>query len=308
MSRGLPGAQAARGVVALVAVLLFAAAFALAGCATGTTTSTTTSSTSTTTTLPALEGAFAGPTTGRPLDAARPLRVTLFGDSLAYDAAPAIRANLTSTGVVAVAEWHIAGYGFGPGPGYHPEGFDWKDMLVRGMVETRPEVVVTSFGLVDTLNIMSGRYTPEAFAASLRDALDLLTFGDAKVLLMGIPPTVADAGRPTQAIVEGPLNSILRASVADYPGEVEYLDLDRVLSDSGRPVYEFAGRRVRKLDLTHFCPDGAALLAAAIHDTLARSWPIPASSPGWSLGDWRNDARYDDPSCTVGRTWPGIGT
>lgn len=301
-------AGATRSGVTLVVALLLLASGALAGCGTGTTESSTTSSTSTTTTLPALEGAFAGPTTGRPLDAARPLRVTLFGDSLAFDAAPAIRANLTSTKVVAVAEWHIAGYGFGPGPGYHPEGFDWKEMLVRGMAETRPEVVVTSFGLVDTLNIMQGRYTPEAFAASLREALDLLTIGDTKVLMMGIPPTVADAGRPTQTIVPGPLNSIMRAAVADHPGEVEYLDLDRVLSDSGRPVYEFAGRRVRKLDLTHFCPDGAALLAAAIHDTLARSWPIPASTAGWSLGDWRDDARYDDPSCTVGRTWPGIGT
>lgn len=282
------------------------AAVAFAGCAAGSTAPTTTSTT--TTTLPALSGAFAGPTTGRPLDATRPLRVTLFGDSLSFDAAPAIRANLDSTGVVAVSEWNIAGYGFGPGPGYLPEGFDWKEMLVRGMAETRPEVVVTSFGLVDTLNIMQGRYTPEAFTTSLREALDLLTLGDTKVLLLGIPPTVADAGRPTQTIVEGPVNRIMRAAVADHPGEVEYLDLDRVLSESGRPVYEFAGRRVRKLDLTHFCPDGAALLAVAIHDTLARSWPIPASAPGWSLGGWRADARYDDPSCTVGRTIPGIGT
>jgi hypothetical protein len=305
LNRGRPTARPARTAVALVATLLSVAAFTLVGCTERSTTSTATSST--TTTLPALQGAFAGPTTGRVLDAAQPLRVTLFGDSLAYDAAPAIRANLTSTGVVAVAEWHIAGYGFGPGPGYLPEGFDWKEMLVRGTAETRPEVVVTSFGLVDTLNIMQGRYTPEAFDVSLREALDLLTVGDTKVLLLGIPPTVADAGRPTQTIVEGPLNSIMRAVVADYPGEVEYLDLDRVLSDSGRPVYEFAGRRVRKLDLTHFCPDGAALLAVAIHDTLARSWSIPASAAGWSLGDWRADARYDDPSCTVGRTWPDIG-
>lgn len=305
MSRGHPAAQAAPIIAALVTAL----ALALAGCASETTTSSTTSASSTTTsTLPVLQGALAGPTTGRALDAAQPLRVTLFGDSLAYDAAPAIRANLSSTGVVAVAEWHIAGYGFGPGPGYLPEGFDWKDMLVRGMTETRPEVVVTSFGLVDTLNIKHGRYTPEAFAASLREALDLLTAGDTKVLLLGIPPTVADAGRPTQMVVEGPLNSIMRAIVADYPGDVEFLDLDRALSDSGRPVYEFAGRRVRKLDLTHFCPDGAALLAVAIHDTLARSWPVPASAPGWSLEAWRDDARYDDPSCTTGQTWPGIGT
>jgi hypothetical protein len=289
-----------------LAVIALVAAVGLAGCVAETATPTAPSSTSTT--LPTLQGSFAGPTTGRPLDAAQPLRVTLFGDSLAYDATPAIRANLTSTGVVTVAEWQIAGYGFGPGPGYLPEGFDWKDMLVRGIAETRPEVVVASFGLVDTLNIMKGRYTPEAFTTSLREALELLTAGDTKALLLGIPPTVADAGRPTQTIVTGPLNSIMRSVVADYPGEVEYQDLDHILSDSGRPVYEFAGRRVRKLDLTHFCPDGAALLAAAIHDTLARSWPIPESAPGWTLGDWRADARYDDPSCTEGRTWPGIGS
>ena len=296
-------------VLASAAAAAFALVLVASGCTASDTSSTGPSTTpSTSTTLPALQGTLTGPTTGRPLDAARPLRVTLFGDSLAYDTAPAIRANLASTGVVAVAEWHIAGFGFGPGPGYLPEGFDWKDMLVRGLAETRPEVVVTSFGLVDTLNIMHARYTPEAFAASLREALDLLTIGDTKVLLMGIPPTVADAGRPTQAIVEGPLNAIMRAVVADYQGKVEYLDLDRLLSDSGRPVYEFAGRRVRKLDLTHFCPDGAALLAVAIHDALARSWPIPASAAGWSLGAWRDDARYDDPSCTFGRTWPGIGT
>jgi len=256
---------------------------------------------------PVLVGSFSGLSTGRPLDGQRPLRVTSFGDSLVFDALPAIRADLESTGVVTVSEWTVSGFGFGPGPGYLPTSFDWREMIISGMAETRPEVVVTSFGLVDSLNIGLGKMTVEEFTASLRVALDLFTAGDTKVLLLGVPPSMADAGRPTQRVLDRSVNPVMRAMATEHPGEVEFLDIDHVLSESDRPVYEFAGRRVRKRDLTHLCPDGAALLAVAVHSTLARSWPIPTAAPGWSLGPWRTDARFDDPPGACVDTWPGIG-
>jgi len=298
----LTGARGAlAGALAVIAIVMSA-------CSSSGTAAPSTTSTTIAPKPPVLVGSFTGPTTGRALDAAQPLRVTLFGDSLVFDALPAIRADLESTGVVTVTEWTVSGFGVGPGPGYLPASLDWQDVIVRGVAETRPEVIVTSFGLVDALNIGLGRMTIDEFAASLRTALDLLSVGDTKVLVLGVPPTVADAGKTTQRLLERTVNPVLRAATADHPGEVEYLDVDHVLSDSDRPVYEFAGRRVRKQDLTHLCPDGAALLAVEVHTTLARSWPIPSAAPGWSLGRWRDDARYDDPPGSCVLTWPGVGT
>ena len=57
--------------------------------------------------------------------------------------------------------------------------------------------------------------------------------------------------------------------------------------------------KLRKLDDWHLCQDGAARLAALVHeDAVALGLSAPARS-GWEDGAWRNDVAFDSPAC-----WP----
>lgn len=290
--------RGAGGALLLLALLIV-------GCGGDATTSTST----TTTTRQTIYGTLTGPTTGRTLTAADPLRVTLFGDSLIYDAEPAVTANLASTGVVSTSARATPGFNFGRSLSVlATEDFDWRSLIRDMMTETNPEVVITTFGIIDSAGIANAKQTPEALAAALREALTLMTAGTTKVIMFGVLPSLDDAGKPTVRPMNRDANPIMQQIATEFAGEVEYYDTDLLLSDTGAPVYSFEGRRVRKLDLIHICPDGAALIATAVHDTLARSWPVPAPAADWASGAWRGAARYDDPPGACVSTHPGVGS
>lgn len=276
----------------------------LAGCATGPSRS---DAGTTTTTRRIVHGSLSGPTTGRPLTATDPLRVTLVGDSVLYDAAPAIAADLASTGVVRTMDRTTPGFNFGHGLTIAAATLDWRALVRDMMKETDPEVIITSFGSVDSSGISRGLQTPQDFADSLREALTMMTAGSTKVIMLGILPSVEDAGRPNVRPMNRDANPIMEHLTAEFAGKVEYYDTELLLSPEGRAVYSVDGRRVRKLDLIHICPDGAALIAEAIHSTLALSWPVPAAASDWRAGPWRTAARYDDPPGACVATHPGLG-
>jgi hypothetical protein len=53
---------------------------------------------------------------------------------------------------------------------------------------------------------------------------------------------------------------------------------------------------VRKPDHWHFCPVGAALVAAATHQHLAELGWVPPTTPGWEHASWRDRKDiYDQP-------------
>jgi hypothetical protein len=52
--------------------------------------------------------------------------------------------------------------------------------------------------------------------------------------------------------------------------------------------------QVRKGDGLHFCPSGAARVAAALLPALQQWWSL-APAPGWDTGGWRQDERYVHP-------------
>ena len=290
--------RGAGGALVLLALLI-------AGCGGGA----TTAPISTTTTRPTIYGTLTGPTTGRMLTATDPLRVTLFGDSLIYDATPAVTANLASTGVVVTSARATPGFNFGRSLSVLAiEDLDWRSLIGDMMTQTNPEVVITTFGIIDSAGIANAKQTPEALAAALREALTLMTAGTTKVIMFGVLPSLDDAGKPTVRPMNRDANPIMQQIVTEFAGEVEYYDTDLLLSDTGEPVYSVDGRRVRKLDLIHICPDGAALIATAVHDALARSWPVPAPAPDWASGTWRGAARYDDPPGACVSTHPGLGS
>ena len=289
----------------LLGAALVASALLLSGCSSSSTSQDVVETT--TTTRQILFGDLVGPTTGRTLTAADPLRVTLFGDSVLYDSEPAVSANLTSTGVVRPANRTTPGFNFGHGLSVIAVDLDWRSILRDMMKETDPEVVVTWFGIIDSFGIAHGNQTPEGFAAALREALTIMTAASTKVIMFGVLPSVDDAGKPTVGPMNRDANPIMQQVAAEFAGKVEYYDTELLLSPEGRAVYSVDGLRVRKLDLIHICPDGAVRIADAIHDTLARSWPVPAAAPGWTAGPWRTAARYDDPPGACIRTHPGLG-
>lgn len=292
----------------LAAALTAAMVLSLVGCSTSSSGSdAATTADSTTTTRQVVHGSLVGPTTGRTLTPADPLRVTLFGDSVLYDAEPAVTANLTSTGVVRPANRTTPGFNFGHGLSLIAADLDWRSLVGDMMAETKPEVVVTWFGIIDSFGISRSNQTPEGFTAALREALSMMTSGSTKVIMFGVPPSMDKSGTSAAAPMNRDANPIMERLSAEFAGKVEYFDTDRLLSPSDSAVYTLDGVRVRKLDLIHICPDGAALIAEAIHATLARSWPVPPATVEWRTGPWRSVARYDDPPGACVDTYPGLG-
>ena len=53
--------------------------------------------------------------------------------------------------------------------------------------------------------------------------------------------------------------------------------------------------RVRKIDLGHYCPDGAARFGQAMVEILGVAARVPPPTAPWYAGPWRQDDRYDDP-------------
>lgn len=303
-----------RATGAAGAAFLLSVAIVLAACSSGSsssgpdeTASSSTSSSTTTTTSP-VRGALSGPTTGRTLSATEPLRVTLLGDSILYDAEPAIVANLWSTGVVAIADRTSPGFNFGHGLGFNAnDDFNWRVVIRNAVAETRPEVIIAWFGIIDSDGIASGKETPEAFATSLREALGVMTANDTKVVLYGVVPSVSAAGKPTAAAMGRGTDAVMQSIATEFAGTVQFVDTTYLLSPTGAAVYVMDGQRVRKLDLIHICPDGAVRIAESIHSVLAMSWPLPPSAPGWTTGAWRTNSRYDDPPGACFLIHPGIG-
>lgn len=234
--------------------------------------------------------------------------MTLLGDSILYDAEPAIVANLSSTGVVALADRTAPGFNLGHGLGFNAdEDFNWRVVTRNAIDETRPEVIVAWLGIIDSDGIVLGKQTPEAFATALREALTMMTAGNTKVVMYGVLPSVSAAGKPTAAAMGRGTDAVMSNLANEFAGKVQFVDTTYLLSPTGAAIYVMDGQRVRKLDLIHICPDGAVRIAIAVHDVLALSWPVPAPTPGWNTGAWRLAPRYDDPPGACILTHPGLG-
>ena len=77
----------------------------------------------------------------------------------------------------------------------------------------------------------------------------------------------------------------------EYPGRVEYLDIESALrAPDGSWPRVVGNRTLRQLDGWHLCQDGAAAVANAALEH------ISLDPPGWSSGAWRGDARYQPAS------------
>lgn len=129
-----------------------------------------------------------------PLDPARPLRVLLVGDSLMFDAVPAIEAAFAATGAAVVRSQPWLGSGL-----TKTDLFDWRARWPAWVAEFRPDLVVALIGAWDVPGgpRQSDRSPPPvapagwqaAYRGLVTEALSTLASTGAHVTWIGMPWT-----------------------------------------------------------------------------------------------------------------------
>lgn len=238
-----------------------------------------------------------------PATPGHPYRVWILGDSVMADASPGITAALQSTGEVSVViNSSFAGWGL-------TTDHTWAANAEQIIGTYHPQIVIGTWSWDDTAAVDH----PAQYLAELEAAMRLmLAPGDGvdQVLLLQFPqtgpapeitnPTRRAAAWAEQTRVQDAWDSLARKATDAFPGHALYLTTDRLFAPGGRFYTWFrtpAGTwvRARKLDNTHFCPYGAAEFGALITEDLKPALSLPAMKPGWELGPWTHDTRYNDP-------------
>lgn len=94
---------------------------------------------------------------------------------------------------------------------------------------------------------------------------------------------------------------LVTAVASQYPGRVTMLPAASALDLNGKyspwlPTVTGGWIRARKIDNTHLCPAGAAVLGAAVTDDLTPMFHLAPSASGWVNSSWTSDAaRYNVP-------------
>jgi peptidoglycan/LPS O-acetylase OafA/YrhL len=216
------------------------------------------------------------------------LRVLLFGDSYMYDASPGMAAALDATGVVDATQSGLFGFTLTKGP--------WQVTLRDQLKDHRPELVVAMWARFDAA--WMAEHGREAYEPKLREAIGMMVDAGATVVIVGLAPSQTSGLDTSPVGLE--INDVFASMVTAFPGQVVYLDPDPVVAPDGVPrltIETPAGPlRVRKADLSHFCPDGSARFGMAVTTLLDDVAAVPVPDPAaWAYGDWRADGRFNDP-------------
>ena len=261
-----------------------------------------------------------------PFGPADPLRVTVFGDSVAEVAEPGIAAALGATGEVTVRSDALGGFGLNvdqswdsPTTGIassiaynHTQlvlaTWSWDDSCTPG----RPSSIVKYVTYTCALQ------RPKAYTVMLEKAIRLmLTPGGASgVIFLQFPRTGPDqessetATSPALAADlagERAWNAIVESMPALFPGKVMYLPIGSSVlldgkyfspwlppeGDPSAPKSQWV--RVRMTDGVHLCPAGAARYADAVLADLTDLYDLRPASAGWSTQSWTDDPLYNTP-------------
>lgn len=239
----------------------------------------TTSTSPTTTTV-------APPPGGRRPTRDDPLRVLMAGDSLMADISLALSSTLQDGGRAQarlVAAPSI--------PREDTTRALWRQQLDR----YDPEVVVIMIGVWEGMAEDALRDQPLGTNAWLRTYrrqnldpyLDLLTSQGAEVVWVGMPPS----DEPQRQLEWSSMNRAVRQLAHESP-DLRYIPGDTILAHPDGswadvlPGPHGTPQRVRRLDSTHLCADGAARLARPVLNYLARQWDVPLAED-WPNRDWR---------------------
>ncbi|HUY63831.1 MAG TPA: acyltransferase family protein [Acidimicrobiales bacterium] len=248
---------------------------------------------------------------GRLVSRHDPLRVTLVGDSVMRAEAPALKGALDATGRAAVTDASFPGWGLSTDSG-------WRYEIPALLARSRPDVVVAMWSWDDDWLLAD----PAGFGSVVRQFVGLLLHpgagvrGASAVLFEQFPPlgplalvSGGPAGQARRLAGVAAWNTFVSTLPKAFPGRVLYLPVGKAVEDGGRfsawlPAGDTAPStaptshwvRVRTLDNTHFCPEGAARYAAAAEADVGSLFSLPAPAPAWWTGTWRDDsAVYDTP-------------
>ena len=210
----------------------------------------------------------------------RPRVVLVVGDSVMYDATPAIRAAVASAGVE-FSEATVLGFGLSRLP-YYDWTVEWPVLLDR----QAPTDVVVMTGPWDAgPRLIDGRTAYPgsaewrwAVVTEIRQAIAILSMRGAQVWWLSTPPFEGEewtvpVAELNVAITEA-VSTARRASV---------LGAFDVLADDTGSYRPFG----RKDDGVHLCQPGAAAIARVVVTGLGLD-----AAPGWQRGAWRRDPRY----------------
>jgi peptidoglycan/LPS O-acetylase OafA/YrhL len=220
--------------------------------------------------------------------ASDPLRILLVGDSYMYDAQPGIVAALEATGVVEVIEGAQLGFALAN------EG--WERTLQELVDEHQPDLVATMWARFDVVWLES--HADQEYVERLDRAVEILSSNGATVGIFGLAPSLT--GGVDQEPVDRSINQIFAATPERFPGTAFYVDPDPIVAPDGQPNRWLDTPEgtllVRKVDVSHFCSDGAARYGLALTELLQRLTTATAPDPAtWWSEPWRSDPRYNDP-------------
>ena len=240
---------------------------------------TTTAGPATTTTEPLPPG-------GRRPTSEDPLRVLMAGDSLMADVSLAISSTIQDGGS-GVAKLVAA-------PSLARDDVTralWRQQLA----EYDPEVIVVLVGVwegmaEDALTdrvLGSPQWEREYRRTALVPYLDLMTSEGAKVIWIGMPPS-PDLRR---ALEWSSINRAVR-TLSTQRDDLTWVPGDEILANPDGswadilPGPQGNPQRVRRIDTTHLCAEGAVRLARPVLDELQDQYEIPLAE-NWPTRDWR---------------------
>jgi hypothetical protein len=216
---------------------------------------------------------------------ARALVVSDAGNSILFDAEPALAASLAPS---AFRPHTIGGFGLSVFPEV------WHGVFGTDVPADDPDVVVVMMGNKDFTAAVTD---PVTYRAQLDEAVRLMTVKGARILWLGLPPhadLLEEQGRRA-------VNALFAELPIRFPGVVRYVPTDGVLGGPGGTyVRSMADGPVRKLQPDgsfdeHLCPAGAVRLAQLVRDELAAFVAVPPAPGGWQDQPWRGERRFDDP-------------
>lgn len=242
-------------------------------------TTTTAPATTTTTTAPPPPG-------GRRPTTEHPLRVLMAGDSLMADISLAI-ASTVQDGGRAVARLVEA-------PSI-PRDDVVRALWRQQLAEYDPEVIVVLIGVWEGMAedaLAQEEVGTIAWERAYRQGilepyLQLLTSQGAEVVWVGMPP-VQDAHHQ---LIHASMNRAVKQLALEsdaltfVPGDAILANPDGTWADvlpgpQGNPL------RVRRIDTTHLCAEGAVRLARPVLNHLRRQWALPLAD-NWPTRNWR---------------------
>jgi hypothetical protein len=237
-----------------------------------------------------------------------PVRIWVLGDSVMNDGSPALSAALAATGEASVvADSSFGGWGLTTQTAWVADS--------RQIIEDyHPQVIVGTWSWDDTL---AGRH-PRRYAELLTKALNVwMAPGDGirLVVLIQFPPAGPNLLIPgaiarlrdwVQVTAEQDAwDRIARSMTRVFPGRVVYLSTAQVFAPDGRFVTwtrtDGGWARVRQVDNTHLCVAGAVEFGQAVVSDLQSILGLRTPAPGWQVGPWTADERYQ-----VGHAGPGV--